>query len=160
MIAQGHGISSQRTKCHNSPWSKTKVSSSDNTRWVLLRTILKLTQCLQECSFGELQCGPFKGWRLWTKQADQSPEFSWCVQNDWRNWELWVLNLFHINKVRSLPWELILGCFLRWKTDIWLLRYSSIGSMIRKLMYSLLQWYYMRYTCFSHQQFIGHLEWV
>ena len=52
--------------------------------------MLKFISFYQECAFGQLQRRPFESRGLWTEQAHQGSKFSWCLQNDWRDRELWV----------------------------------------------------------------------
>ena len=107
----------------------------------------------QKCSSGQLQCWPLKSWRLRTKQAYQGEKFSRCVQNDRRDWKLWVFFLYcgtltvritlHLFSLfSSVMWEYLLDG--NKKTGTWLLRSSSIVNMIRRLTFTLLQWYCMR----------------
>ena len=62
----------------------------------------------QECSFSQLQCGPFESWRFWSKQARQGSKLTWRVQNDWRDRKLWV----SLAKYKWIESDLLLTFFL------------------------------------------------
>ena len=67
----------------------------------ILFYLMKYVYKFQECSSSQFQCRPFKSWRFWTKQAHQGSEYSWCLQNDWRDWKLWV------SLITSVHWNMI-----------------------------------------------------
>lgn len=116
----------------------------------ILFYLMKYVYKFQECSSSQFQCRPFKSWRFWTKQAHQGSEYSWCLQNDWRDWKLWVSLITSVywnriyNTENLIIFSLLMGVEMKQKTGIWLLKFSSTGDMIRRLMSSLLQWYFMR----------------
>lgn len=116
----------------------------------ILFYLMKYVYKFQECSSSQFQCRPFKSWRFWTKQADQGSEYSWCLQNDRRDWKLWVSLITSVywnmiyNTENLIIFSLLMGVEMKQKTGIWLLKFSSTGDMIRRLMSSLSQWYFMR----------------
>lgn len=71
----------------------------------------------QECSSGQFKCWPLESWRFWTKQAHQGSEFSWCVQNDWGDWELWVSRVKLFIYVNMILLCLFFFCFLNKTKD-------------------------------------------
>ena len=112
--------------------------------------LMKYVYKFQECSSSQFQCRPFKSWRFWTKQAHQGSEYSWCLQNDWRDWKLWVSLITSVywntiyNTENLIIFSLLMGVEMKQKTSIWLLKFSSTVDMARRLMSSLSQWYFMR----------------
>lgn len=116
----------------------------------ILFYLMKYVYKFQECSSSQFQCRPFKSWRFWTKQAHQGSKYSWCLQNDRRDWKLWVSLITSVywnmiyNTENLIIFSLLMGVEMKQKTGIWLLKFSSTGDMIRRLMSSLSQWYFMR----------------